>query len=422
MNASAAVPGWFEIARAGDAFRRIEAGEHAGPACDWGARAESLRNILGRDGHTITQLSAATRRRYGSRSPYFIPPSFLYRLRIGVSPHVCQIVALSESTGYRFVDWLRMFGFDLQQIPRLQIQLHPHRTILVTPMEDSFEPFLPRPALGHEGGGISAPWPGPGEWSGQHRYLFVKIGSSDAADHSRLLPGNILRVDRHYAQRVLGLDRVSMSRLLWLVEHPSGLACTQVKWIDDRQIVLLPSRPPWGNWPLHVPTEARILGLVDPSVYPLQHVKLQPRAWTMNLAPFPLPKPTEEPTKFSDLVRTSRGRAGLTFRAAHQLTHAIARILGNREYGIALGMLSDYEAMGRLPRQIAKILSLCIVYCMDVRDVMESAGVRVDDSAKLSLPVSDGRLPIQSEFIEHSAHSGTSGIVSRYARSAAAVP
>jgi hypothetical protein len=233
------------------------------------------------------------------------------------------------------------------------------------------------------------------------------------------VPGNILRVDREYTQRVRGLDPVSMSRLLWLVEHPSGLACTQVRWIDDRQIVLLPSRPPWGNWPLHVPSEARILGLVDTNVYPLQHARVQTGA---RLEPFSLPQPTEEPTKFSDLLRTSRGRAGLTFRAAHHLTHAIARILGDREYGIALGMLSDYEAMGRLPRQIAKILSLCIIYCMDVREVMESAGVPIDDSAKLSLPVSDDRLPVQSEFLEHSAHSGTRGIVTGYARSAVALP
>ncbi len=128
--------------RAGPAFRRIRGGEDAEAKCGWEARAESVRNILCQDGHTITQLSAATRRRYGSRSPYFIPPSFLYQLRSGVTPHVCQIVALSESTGYRFVDWLRMFGFDLHQIPRLQIRLHPERTTLVTPMEDCFEPFL----------------------------------------------------------------------------------------------------------------------------------------------------------------------------------------------------------------------------------------------------------------------------------------
>lgn len=422
MNASAAVPGWFEIPRAGYAFRRIEAGENAEQPCDWGARSESLRNILYRDGHTITQISAATRRRYGSRSPYFIPASFLYQLRKGVTPHVCQIVALSERTGYRFIDWLRMFGFDLHQILRLQIRLHPQRTTLLTPVEDGFEPFLPQPLSGYERGGSSAPWPRPVEWSGQRRYWFVKIGNNDAAGCPRLSPGSIVRVERYYSQWVRGLDPVSLSRLLWLVELPSGLACTQVRWIDDRQIVLLPSRPPWGGWPLHVPTEARILGLVDTDIHPLQHVNSHPRAGPTNLEPFLPPPPAEAPMKFSDLLRISRGRAGLTFRAAHQLTCAIARILGNREYGIALGMLSDYEAMGRLPRHIAKIVSLCIAYCMDVRELLESAGVRLDDCAKLSLPLPDGRLRVQSELLEHSAPSGTSAIITGYARSAGALP
>ncbi len=315
-----------------------------------------------------------------------------------------------------------MFGFDLHQIPRLQIRLHPQCTTLVTPMESCFDPFLPQPLLGCERDGRSELWPRPEGWSGQRRYWFVKIGSSDAAGRPRLSPGSIVRVDRYYSQRVRGLDPVSMSRLLWLVEQPSGLACTQVRWIDDRQIVLLPSRPPWGSWPLHVPTEARILGLVDTEIHPLRQVKLQPRAGPTNLEPSFPPPPTEEPMRFSDLLRISRRRAGLTFRAAHHLTRATARILGNREYGIALGMLSDYEAMGRLPRHIAKILSLCIVYCMDVRELMESAGVRIDDSAKLSLPVPDGRLPVESEFLEHFAPSGTSGIVTGYARSAGALP
>ena len=214
MNASAAVPGWLGPTRAGYSFRRIEAGENAKPMCDWGARVDGLRNILGRDGHTITQLSAATRRRYGSRSPYFIPPSFLYRLRSGVTPHVCQIVALSESTGYRFVDWLRIFGFDLHQIPRLQIRLHPERTTLVTPMEDCFEPFLPRPSLGYERSRSSVLWPGPGEWNGRAPLPVRQDWEHRCCWLSEASPGNILRVDRYYTQRVHGLDPVSMVALM----------------------------------------------------------------------------------------------------------------------------------------------------------------------------------------------------------------
>src|ERR1700730_15307581 len=152
MNASAAVRGLFGMPRAGPAFRRIEAGEDAERQCGWDPRVESSRNILGRDDHTTPQRSAATRQHYGIRSPYFIPATFFYQLRSGVTPHVCQIVALSESTGYRFVDWLRMFGFDLRHIPRLQIRLHAQRTVLVTPMEDCFEPLLPPLSFAYERG------------------------------------------------------------------------------------------------------------------------------------------------------------------------------------------------------------------------------------------------------------------------------
>src|ERR1700690_1824121 len=152
MNASAAVHGLFRMPRAGPAFRRLEGGEDAERQCGWDARVESIKDILCQDRHTITELSAATRRRYGSRSPYFIPASFLYQLRSGVTPHACQIVALSESTGYRFADWMRICGYELRQIHALQMQLHPERTVLITPVGHGTEPFARRTFMSHEEG------------------------------------------------------------------------------------------------------------------------------------------------------------------------------------------------------------------------------------------------------------------------------
>jgi hypothetical protein len=421
MNASAAVHGLFRTPRAGPAFRRRQLGEDAVPLCGWDARVETIRNILRQDGCTVTQLSAATCRRYGSRSPYFIPASFLYQLRSGVTPHVCQIVALSEGTGYRFADWLQMFGFDLRQIFQLQIRLHSQRTVLVTPMKDCFEPFLPQPVPGYERHWRSSSFSRWGEWDARGRYLHVKIGISDALLCPRLAPGNIVRVDRYFGDRVRHLDQVSADHLLWLVEQPSGLTCCRLRWIDDRQIVLLPNRPPWGRWPLHLPTEARILGLVDADMDIRRPEQVRPRPGTgpMSLEQFCLPHLREEERiKFSDLLRISRRRAGLTFRAAHRLTRAVAQILGGREYAIALGMLSDYEALGKLPRHITKILSLCAVYCVDFRELMEAAGVNIDDSAKLPLPTLAGHLEIPSEFLESAVHSRTSSVMASYARSA----
>jgi hypothetical protein len=407
MNASAAVNGGLRIPRVGPFFPRIKADGEAAPQCARSAQAESIRNILSQGGYTVAQLSAATRKRYGAGSPFFIPSTFLYKLRSGVTPHVCQVVALSESTGYRFVDWLRLCGFDLQQIPNLQVRLHTERTVLVTPIEDCIESFLPRNSHTDQTAWSSIHALQWGGWSGGGRYLFAKIGASDAqAAYPQLRAGSVVRVDRCYGHRVEKFDSVSREKFLWLVEQPGGLTCSRVRWIDDRQIVLLPSRPPWGSWPLCLRTEARVLGLVETDLNPaelqeLHQTEVQP-AQREPLSPFPCPE--KRIMKFSDLLRSSRGRTGLTFRAAQRLTHTIAQVLGNQEYAIALGLLSDYEAMDRLPRHIAKILSLCMIYCMDMVEVMESAGVCIDDSAKLRLPIPDHRLPLHADYLETVAY------------------
>lgn len=407
MNASAAVNGGLRIPRVGPVFPRIKADGEAAPQCARAAQTESIRNVLSQGGYTVAQLSAATRKRYGAGSPFFIPSTFLYKLRSGVTPHVCQVVALSESTGYRFVDWLRLCGFDLQQIPNLQVRLHTERTVLVTPIEDCTESFLPRHSHTDQTAWSSTHGLQWGGWSGGGRYLFAKVGASDAqAAYPHLRTGSVVRVDRCHGHRVENFDSVSRKNFLWLVEQPGGLTCSRVRWIDDRQIVLLPSRPPWGSWPLRLPTEARVLGLVETDLNPAElqqshQTELRP-ARLEPLSPFL--RTEKRIMKFSDLLRSSRGRTGLTFRAAHRLTRTIAQVLGNQEYAIALGLLSDYEAMDRLPRHIAKILSLCIVYCMDVVEVMESTGVCIDDSAKLRLPIPDHRLPLHADYLETVAY------------------
>ncbi len=351
----------------------------------WQARAENVRNILYQSGHTIARISAATRDRFGISSSYFIPPTFLYKLRIGITPHLCQIAALSQSTGYRFVEWLRLFGFDPHQIPRLQMRLHTERTVLVTPVESGGDFFLPQVYHGHEtfSGSKSPHW-------GSSRYQFAKIGSRDAEICPMLSAGNIVRIDRLYGDRSYGegcsIDHPSTVDRLWLVELPGGLTCCQLRWIDDQHIVLLPNRAPWGCWPLRLPTEARVLGMVD----------------TSGRTHFTGAQYREVGIKtLSDVLRISRRRTGLTFRSAHGLTRTIARIMGNPDYQIALGMLSDYEVMGKLPRHAAKILSLCILYCVDIWELLKAARVYIDESAKLPLPA-PSRLQLSSPYVEES--------------------
>jgi hypothetical protein len=423
MSAPAAARSLFRIPFT--AFRQIEAGEKAtskhgsNPQIDQ-ARIQSIAKILRTSGYTVAQLSARTRIQYGTRSPYFIPATFLYKLRSGVTPHICQIAALSESSGYRFLDWMRMFGFDLRHIPRLQMRVHAANTVLITPVDfESHSLSFPSSSTHCTERGLSAGFhlrfgdePEEGLRCFDGRYCFAKIGSRDASVSPKLIPGEIVRVDRCYPRmRLLAKDAYDenlQQRLLWLVEQPEGLTCCHLKWIDDHQIVLLPSRPPWGSLPLRLPGEARVLGLLDLKDGPDGLKTSRSRAVPCEFNPPHSPLFGDADMKFSDLFRAGRCRTGLTFRAAHRLSRTVAQMFDSRDYAIGLGLLSDYEAAGRLPRHIAKIITLCIIYCLDIRQVMEAAGVFIDDSDKAPLPAVDSFAESESNLFARSGHKSNS--------------
>jgi hypothetical protein len=358
------------------AFCLADCSSNATPVRERDEPAGQVKQVLRQAGLTISKVSALTGMRYGRKTPYFVPPTFLYKQKNGITPHICQIVALSQVTGYRFADWMSVCGFDLKLILALQLKVHSERTAIVTPAHAATRDasFIPASSRLQKS---------------NRRYLFAKIGSGDAVVYPKLLPGSVVRADRCYSPRVL--DNKDADKLLWLVEHPGGLTCCHVRRVDDEHIVLLPNRPPWSAWPLRLSVEARILGLVD--------LELRPR----EAKPF---EPTYRPIKsdllatvphggsgmnFSKLLRISRSRTRLTLRAAHQMTLRVAHLLRNRDYSIPLGLLSDYEAMNKLPRHIAKIMSLCIIYGIDFWELMEAGGSRLDDSDKTPLFEISGR-------------------------------
>ncbi len=396
--------GLFRIPLAQSAFRPIEVGEHARPPCSSETRVEGIRNILRQAGITLAQLAAITGKRYGRTSPYFIPPSFLYKLKNGITPHICQIVALSEITGYRFVDWTQICGFDLRHILRLQLRLHHERTVLVTPIEFEAGRCRPHRSILAPAVGGSSMRLGQNEENSSlpvgGRDLFAKIGSADASTNPNLTRGSVVRVNRSYCQPPRHPQHTSTRSLLWLVEQPRGLTCCHVNWIGDQQIILLPIRPPWGAWPLRVPTEARILGLVDMKLGSVNEARLHPGTLPTMRTETAVPFYEQQTARFSELLRISRRRTGLTFRAAHRLTEAIAHTLEDRKYAISLGLLSDYEAMSRLPRHIEKVISLCIIYCIDIRQLMESADVNIDDSSKIPLPILHDPVTRRPDFMD----------------------
>lgn len=353
-----------------------------------------IGGLLKEAGLTVARLSEATRQQHGKNTRYFIPPAFLYKLAHGISPHICQIAALSEITGHPFSDCLEACGFDLRLILPLQVKMHGERTTLLTPT-----------------GSVCSPRMLSGshcQVSGGQRYLFAKLGRLDAASCFELVPGSVIRIDRHYSRE--RLKERDVNAPLWLVEHAHGLTCCHVKQTDEEHIVLLPNRPPFSGWPLRLATEARILGLVDMQIRPAKAPRSQPvraaryRDWV------PLSN-RETRTSLSRLLQMSRYRAGLTLRAAREMTLRLASILGRREYSIALGLLSDYEAMEKLPRCPAKIISLCIVYNIDFWELMRVAGIGIDQSGKAIVSSALARKLAQERIALGKTPDGTLGSI-----------
>src|SRR5438874_12437866 len=94
-----------------------------------GELAERVKSILASKSLTLYQVSERSAALYGRSSPQYLPHNLYYDLRHGAfSPSLFQLFAFSRISGYRLVDWLRVFGFDVEAIPRLQIQLSSNPT------------------------------------------------------------------------------------------------------------------------------------------------------------------------------------------------------------------------------------------------------------------------------------------------------
>lgn len=345
-----------------------------------------VQQVLRQLGLTVTDISSLTQNRYGKDTPYFIPSSFQHKLRRGITPRVCQIVALSQITGYRFSDWMSICGFDPRLILDLQLQIENERTTIINVGRVS-----------STNGEITAPL--TGAEGAYPRYLFAKIGTRDAVVYPRLAPGTVIRADTSYGPVYDGNE--SIEKRLWLVEHPAGISCCYLNRVDAEHVVLLPNRPPLAPWPLHLSREVRILGLVDWEWRSRVPTAFRPMC-CRRLCDSPLPRvcPNAKAIGFSRMLRLSRGRIGLTLRAARDMTTRIASLLGQRDYTIALGLLSDYEAINRLPRHIAKIFSLCVIYGIDLFHLLEAAGIHVDDEGKPALIVNNQTEPhTSSDFV-----------------------
>src|SRR5579859_1833689 len=95
-------------------------------------RAEQVRQILTTRGLTLYRVSQQSAEIFGRSSRFFVPHNLYYDVADpSLMPTIHQMLALSHITNYRLYDWLRVFGFDLDQTSRLQLLIPRQRTRLL---------------------------------------------------------------------------------------------------------------------------------------------------------------------------------------------------------------------------------------------------------------------------------------------------
>jgi hypothetical protein len=160
-----------------------------------------------------------------------LPHNLYYELMRGsFSPSLFQLFAFSRISGYRLSGWLRVFGFDLEAIPRLQVQLPTQRTmILDSSVADPSAPVAwfrslrsPHPI------GSVAPlsqvlgWAKPRPLGSltkptDNRFSYLKIGELDAIAFPDLLAGSVVRVNLAVTEDDLREGNNEITRRLFLI-------------------------------------------------------------------------------------------------------------------------------------------------------------------------------------------------------------
>jgi hypothetical protein len=93
---------------------------------------ERIQTIFATKRLTLHQVSRRSASLFGKSSPYFVPHNLYYEIRRGTfNPSLFQLFAFSQISNYRLSEWIRVFGFDLETIPRWQIQLSAPHTVLL---------------------------------------------------------------------------------------------------------------------------------------------------------------------------------------------------------------------------------------------------------------------------------------------------
>jgi transcriptional regulator with XRE-family HTH domain len=371
--------------------------------------AERVRGILARKNLTLYSVAAFTRAKYSGDPRYHIPGNLYFLLRsTGWTPTMRQLYALGEASGYSLADWLTVFGFRLDEIPRAQIALPYLRTALLDsttydvrkaiPWFHERSPEMPIPPVAPLSQLLERSGPrllssfGPAT---SDRCVYAKIGLQDALAFPELCPGSIVRVNPRLMPPSSRPKNGEDAKRIFLVEHRGGFCCSRLLFGAKNRITLLPVQLPFSSVDFELGSEARILGVVDLEIRSIQnHRRPTAPSGTLPEVPTDLARlwtPGLLDTAMvaggpSHLLRSTRLRAGLSLQHASELSRMVAATLHDQRYFTSAGSLSDYEAKEALPRHIHKLFTLSILYSIRFAELLSAFGLRLRENGSATIP------------------------------------
>jgi hypothetical protein len=358
--------------------------------------------VLATRGLTLYTLSRESARIFGRSSPYFVP-EYLYSslVRGKVIPSIHQFIALSHISRYCLADWLAVFGVALDDIPRLQMFFPCRRSVFLDSSVYDENEWVAWFADREASAARSAIAPlsevlKPGGFLRARElvslrtreFRYAKVGWEDLLAFPDLAPGSIVRIDQKDSASLGSTLTSSPSGRIFAVETPHVLACGRLRRVNRNRIALCSTSGRAID--LLLGPGARILGVIDAEIRPLATAgpagpsSARRRRPTAALSPRKTPAPS-----VGQLIGAGRRRVGLSFREASAMSRSISTILNDPSYFLSPGTLSDYERLSGPPRQVQKIISLCVLYCIGFWGLLRVAGLD---------PESPGRDPMPDEL------------------------
>ena len=357
---------------------------------------ERVRSILATKRLTLYRLSERSEALYGRQSPYFVPHSLYYDLRSrSFRPSAHQVFAFSRISGYRVYDWLRVFGFDLEGITRLQILLPAKRTkLLDTSLSDPNDWVT---WFRSRGNTVAAPRITPlsqlleldaprkiASIPGRGTFMYAKIGNEDAFAFPDLLPGSIVRVRPVPPGEPTLPKKGTENGRIFLIEHSGGISCCRLRIADNGIILPISCWLSSAQLEFESPREAKILGVVDLEVRPLLETdepvipKKLSRGWKS--------RAVVDGGRFGAMLSRARAKMNLSFHEVSTMSRRIGEILKDRRYHVSLSSLHEYETLNSPPRDFRKVITLCSLYGLTWQSFLKAIAIGPEQEGADSIP------------------------------------